>query len=293
MDFLAAEIARKRKEIAATVSDSSSPTKKFIRQKDIAAERERRYQGEQEKLKAEREAKSAAKLEETRKRQAAVRAREERLKKEKDDKLAYERSLEKTITDEEVIQRLRELEEPITLFAETPAARRTRLEDAEMKAVIEKKKKARLEAAKQDDTPELERLENLKPDAEELQIKLSDIKKNPNKLYDQLYRYFKVICQEWTKSMDDRDPEVKESAEGIEALKLHQQCLEDFRPLFRALKRKVYTINLLIYLLRFLNQMYSRCSLRSCITHNIASISKPVMLTTNYRLGMLRGLLVL
>ena len=243
MDFLAAEIARKRKEIATTVADSSSPNKKYIRQKDVAAERERRYREEQEKLKAEREAKAAAKLEETRKREAAARAREERLQKENNDKLANERSLEKTITDEEVIKRLRELEEPITLFAETPDARRMRLEDVEMKAAIEKKKKARLEAAKQDDTPELEPLENLKPDAEELQIKLSDIKKNPNKLYDQLYRYFKVICQEWTKSMDERDPEVKQSPEGIEALKLHQQCLEDFRPLFRALKRKVPTFN--------------------------------------------------
>jgi pre-mRNA-splicing factor 18 len=243
MDFLAAEIARKRKEIETTVTDSSSQNKKFIRQKDIAAERERRYLEEQEKLNAERQAKAALKLEETRKREAAARAREERLKKEKDDKLAYERSLEKTITNEEVIQRLRELEEPITLFAETPDARRTRLEDAEMKAAFEKKKKARLEAAKQDDTPELEPIENLKPDAEELQIKLSDIKKDPNTLYDQLYRYFKVICQEWTKSMDERDPEVKQSPEGIEALKLHQQCLDDFRPLFRALKRKVSTLD--------------------------------------------------
>lgn len=239
MDFLAAEIARKRKEIATTVTDSSSPNKKFIRQKDIAAERDRRYQEDQERLKAEREAKAAAKLEETRKREAAARAREEKLKKEKDDKLALERSLEKIVTDDEVVERLRELGEPRTLFAETPEVRKTRLEEAELKAAVEKKRKARLEAAKQDDTPELEPLENLKPDAEELQIKLSDIKKNPNKLYDQLYRYFKVVCQEWTRSMDERDPEIKQSPEGMEALKIHQQCLEDFRPLFRALKRKV------------------------------------------------------
>jgi pre-mRNA-splicing factor 18 len=263
MDFLAAEIARKRKEIAATVTDSSSsPNKKFIRRKDIAAEREKRYQEEQERLKAEREAKAAAKLEETRKREAATRAREERLKKEKDDKIALERSLEKTITDEEVIERLRELGEPKTLFAETPAERKTRLEDAEMKAAVERKKKARLEAAKQDDTPELEPLENLKPDAEELQIKLSDIKKNPNKLYDQLYRYFKVVCQEWAKSMDERDPEVMQSPEGIEAFKVHQQCLEDFRPLFRALKRKVRSQCTASLTSRVLNPMSFRCSLR-------------------------------
>ena len=99
-----------------------------------------------------------------------------------------------------------------------------------------------MEAVKQEDTPELEPLENLKPDAEELQIKLSDIKKNPNKLYDQLYRYFRVICQEWTKSMGERDPEVKQSPEGIEALKIQQQCLQDIRPLFRALNRKVHSL---------------------------------------------------
>jgi pre-mRNA-splicing factor 18 len=239
MDFLAAEIARKRKEIATTVGDSSGPNKKFIRQKDIAAERERKYQQDQDRAKTQREAKAAAKLEETRKREAAARAREAKLKKEKDDKLALERSLEKVVTDEEVIERLRELGEPRRLFAETPEERKTRLEGAELKAVVERKKKARLEAAKLDDTPELEPLENLTPDAEELQIKLSDIKKNPDKLYEQLYRYFKVMCQEWTKSMDDRDPEVKISPEGIEALKVQQQCLEDFRPLFRSLKRKV------------------------------------------------------
>src|SRR5271169_920328 len=123
MDFLAAEIARKRKEIAETVTgSSSSPNKKFIRQKDIAAERERRYHEEQERLKAERDAKAATKIEETRKREAAARAREEKLKKEKDDKLALERSLEKTVTDDEVVERLRELGEPRTLFAETPEA---------------------------------------------------------------------------------------------------------------------------------------------------------------------------
>lgn len=239
MDFLAAEIARKRKEIATTVGDSSSPNKKFIRQKDIAAEREKRYREEQEQRKAEREAKAAAKLEEAKRREAATQAREERIRKEKSEKLAQEHSQEKSITDDEVIQRLRELGEPIILFAETGEARRARLADSELKAAIEEKKKARLQAAKLDDTLGLEALENLKPDAPELQIKLSDIKESPNTLYDQLYRYFKVICQEWTKSMDERDTEVKNSSEGIEALKIHKQCLEDFRPLFRALKRKV------------------------------------------------------
>src|SRR5271170_4638790 len=112
MDFLAAEIARKRKEIATTVTDSSSPSKKYIRQKDIAAERERKYQEDQERLKAEREAKAAAKLEETQKREAATRAREARVQKEKDDKVALERSKEKVVTDEEVTVRLRELGEP-------------------------------------------------------------------------------------------------------------------------------------------------------------------------------------
>jgi len=238
MDFLAAEIARKRKEIATAAGDASSPNKKFIRQKDIAAERERRYQEEQERVKAEREAKAAAKLEEARQREAAAHAREAKLRKEKGDKLAQDR-IEKTLIDEEVIQRLRELGEPIKLFAETSEERQRRLEEAELKAAVERKRQARLEAAKTDDSPEFEALQNLKPDAEELQIKLSDIKSNPNRLYEQLYRYFKVICQEWTKSMDERDPEVKKSPEGIEALKLHQQCVEDFRPLFRALKRKV------------------------------------------------------
>jgi pre-mRNA-splicing factor 18 len=235
MNFLAAEISRKRKDIE-TVSSSN---KKFIRQKDVAAEREKQYQEDQERLEAERQAKVALKLEETRKREAAARAREAKIKKEKEDRLALERSVQKTVTNEEVVERLRELGEPITLFAETPEERKTRLEVAEMKAAVEKKRKARQQAAEQDDTPELEPLENLTPDAEELQIKISDMKKDPNKLYERLYRYFKVVCQEWTKSMDERDPEVKESPEAIEALKIHQQCIEDFRPLFKSLKRRV------------------------------------------------------
>ena len=241
MDFLTAEIARKRKEITSTVTDSSSPNKKYIRQRDVTAEREKRYQEEQERLKAEREAKVAAKLEETRKREAAARAREAKIKKEKEDKLALERSLETVVTDDEIKNRLRELDEPVTLFAETPEARKTRLEDAELRAAVERKRKARQEAAKLDDTPELEPLENLTADAAELQIDPEDIKtiKGADKLYEKLYRYFKVLCQEWTKSMDERDPEVKNSPQGIESLKVQQQCLEDFRPLFKALKRKV------------------------------------------------------
>jgi len=244
MDFLAAEIARKRKEIASTTTATAdSPNKKYIRQKDIAAEREKRYLEEQARLKAERDAKAAAKLEETRRREEARLVKEEqRLRqREKEIKTAEEEAAkaENGLTEEKVLERLHELEEPRKLFAETAGERRKRLEEVEIRIAIEKKRKARLEA-KAEDAPELERLENLRHDAEELRMKLSDVKGNPNRLYDQLYRYFKVICQEWTKSMDERDDEVKDSPEGKEALRIHEQCLEDFRPLFRVLKRKVF-----------------------------------------------------
>ena len=239
MDFLAAEIARKRKEIATTTASADSPNKKYIRQKDVAAERDKRYLEEQARLTAEREAKAAAKLEETRAREAARLAREDRLRREKEVKLPEAvGKKEAELGDDEVRERLRELEEPRVLFGETVEERRGRLEDLEMRVAIEKKRKAKMEA-KVVDAPELERLENLRPDAEELRVKLGAVKGNPNRLYDQLYRYFKVICQEWTKSMEERDEEVKQSPEGKEALRVHLQCLEDFRPLFRALKRKV------------------------------------------------------
>jgi pre-mRNA-splicing factor 18 len=237
MDFLTAEIARKRKEIESTAGGTS---KKFIRQRDVAEERERRYREEQAQLHAEREAKAQAKLEETLKREAQTREREARVKKEKEERLALAQSLEKVVTDEEVQNRLRELGEPRTLFAETAEERKLRLENAEMKAAVERKRLARLEAAKHDDIlPVLEPIENLTPDAAELQIDLADIKNNPNKLYDQLYRYLMVMCQEWTKNMDTRDDEEKDSSEGTDALKLQQQVLEDFRPLLKSLKRKV------------------------------------------------------
>jgi pre-mRNA-splicing factor 18 len=237
MDFLAAEIARKRKEIATTKASGDSPNKKYIRQKDVAAERDKRYLEEQALLTAEREAKAAAKLEETRAREAARLAREERLRREKEVKLP-EADVKKVVGDDEVQERLRELEEPRVLFGETVEERRGRLEDVEMRIAIEKKRAARM-AAKAEEAPELERLDNLRPDADELRIKLGDVKGNPNRLYDQLYQYFKVICQEWTKSMEERDEEIKDSPEGKDALRIHLQCLEDFRPLFRALKRKV------------------------------------------------------
>lgn len=237
MDFLAAEIARKRKEIATTKASTDSPNKKYIRQKDVAAERDKRYLEGQARLTAEREAKAAAKLEETRAREAARLAREERLRREKEVKLP-EPEAKKEVGDDKVQERLRELEEPRVAFGETVEERRRRLEDVEMRVAVEKKRAARM-AARAEEAPELERLENLTPDAEELRVKLGDVKGNPNRLYDQLYQYFKVICQEWTKSMDERDEEVKESPEGREALRIHLQCLEDFRPLFRALKRKV------------------------------------------------------
>jgi len=248
MDFLTAEIARKRKEIATTITETAdSPNKKYIRQKDLAAEREKRYLEEQASIKAERDAKAAAKLEETRRREEARLAKEEqRLRqREKAIKATEEEAgeAENDLTEEQVVERLRELEEPRKLFAETVGERRKRLEEVEIRIAVEKKRKARLDA-KAEEAPELERLENLRHDAEELRIKLSDVKGNPNRLYDQLYRYFKVICQEWTKSMEERDDEVKNSPEGNEALRIHLQCLEDFRPLFRTLKRKVFFLQL-------------------------------------------------
>jgi pre-mRNA-splicing factor 18 len=239
MDFLAAEISRKRKDLESKTTDSSG-TKKFIRQKDILAEQERQYLEDQRRHEQERQAKAAAKLEETRKREEAARLRKEKLQKEKQDKLIpVENNEKRALSNDDVKMRFRELGEPIVLFGETDEERRIRLEDLEVKVTAELKRQARLEAVGAEDMPESESLENLTPDAEELKIKLSDIKKSPNILYEQLYRYFKVVCQEWSRSLEDRDPETKESPEGMEALKVHQQCLRDFRPLFKSLKRKV------------------------------------------------------
>jgi hypothetical protein len=81
VDVLEAELARKRKEIAST---TTPPNKNTSVRKTSLAEREKSYLEEegQARLKAERDAKAAAKLEEARLRDRKHLAKEECLRKE-------------------------------------------------------------------------------------------------------------------------------------------------------------------------------------------------------------------
>lgn len=139
------EISKKRP------SDSpAEPTKKYQKRSDIEAERKAAYLAEQRAIEEAREAKLAAKrkaeeaaeeekarLEEKRARLAAEskRRREEEAKEEERkrrkrlglpelvDKVEEEEVVEDDVPDDELIEKLRDMGEPVKLFGETHKAR--------------------------------------------------------------------------------------------------------------------------------------------------------------------------
>lgn len=268
MDFaalMAKEISKAKppsdkKESSASTTTTSAPDKKYMRRADVEAARIAAYNEEQERLKREREERQTQKrkheeeeaerrhereekkrrlAEESRKRREDEEAEQERQRRrrlglpelpapgDKDENALGDE--EEDIPDEELVAKLRELEEPVCLFGETHRGRLRRY-----RRVVER---ATAPQQKLSDGPIPTTLE-LVPEVEmKISTTLPKDFEGRKYLFRQLASYFNMVLKEWELALAKRDATVKQSLQGRQAFNAMIQSRDNLKPLFRKFEK--------------------------------------------------------
>ncbi|KAJ2723743.1 hypothetical protein GGI07_002452 [Coemansia sp. Benny D115] len=177
---------------------------------------------------------------------------------------------------EETIKRLRARNEPIRLFGESDMDRRRRLRNLELSeersegqqnefrrvlAQVEQdplhheqpgshdKRRQKLELLQAQDTSEL------------LQSDL--IRRDPNRLQQLLYVYFKRLLYEWHEDLLGRSEDERQSAEGKVAMATQRQTADYLRPLFRSLRQRSLAMDILARVAEIAARMLEREYMRA------------------------------
>jgi pre-mRNA-splicing factor 18 len=254
MDFASLMSAQISKAKTSTPSDNKS---KYVKRAQIEAEREATYAAEQARIESEREERAAKKrkldeeesergrvreekkrklAEESKARREEEEARQERLRRKRlglpeisDSKQSdkEETSLaedEADIPDSDLISKLRSLNEPAILFAESHKSRLRRYRNLTSRAL----------------TPTL----STGPIPTSLQpVPESDMQipaklppgDTPERtyLFRQLASYFTLLLTEWSHALSRRDAETQSSYQGRQASNAYTQTVSSLTPLFR------------------------------------------------------------
>lgn len=269
--ILGSEI-KKRKSVPATANSSSTasadtgegtkppPAKKYLRRSEVEATREAEYLAHKAALERER----AEKAEQRRQLELEEEARQDVLR-EKKKKLAEEsrrrreeeearrlaakgggkppgadgasqelesKEPEEEIPEEEVLTRLRKLEQPVRLFGETALQRRRRLMKLERG---ESPGGATPVPRSRSATP---KISTLQLSEEEMKIDLGDVKTNSRKVYSQLAAWFRLVLREWDIALASRPLSVRTSYQGKAATSAFTQASQYMQPLFKHLEKK-------------------------------------------------------
>lgn len=258
MDFAALMSKEISKVDSDSLSISTESTKKYLKRADIEAQRQETYIKEQQALRQEREAKlrqkrkhdeeetaRAHKRDQKRQRlaqESQIRREEEEKQKERarrkrlglpdlpaeGQEALEEKALpesQQDVADEELIDKLRALGEPVTLFGESHKQRLRRYR--------------RLVAPELTSQPvqssgPIPTTLSLLPEAS---MKVpSSIPRDPdgrNFLFRQLASYFTMVLTEWVFALNQRADAVKQSFQGKAAYNAMVQSRENMRPLFK------------------------------------------------------------
>ncbi|KAJ5676481.1 uncharacterized protein N7477_002114 [Penicillium maclennaniae] len=270
MDFAALMSKEISKAKAPNATKSSSgeegqgspaePTKKYLRRGEIEAARIAAYNEEQERLQKEREDRLANKRkfeeeEANRRREREEKKRrlaEESRKKREEEEEAQERERrqrlglpelpsksgdntpdpesqqEEDIEEDELIEKLRGLDEPARLFGENHRSRLRRYRRLVQRAATQQK---------MTDGPIPTNLEPV-PGGE--MIIPAKIPKEPEGrlfLLRQLASYFNMVLSEWELALAKRDVTVRQSFQGKQAYNAMLQSRENMKPLYRRLEK--------------------------------------------------------
>ena len=273
-------------------------TLKYQRRAEIEAERQVAYVTEQERLQAEREERVAKKrkleeddAEKHSEREAKLHklAAESKLRREAEEKheeRARRKRLglpellqtkegveaadslaegEEDIPDDELRSKLRDREEPATLFDESHTARVKRYYTLTRKAL----------------TPRLSNgpIPTTMMLVEEKDMLLPDTIPKPNTiehtfLYRQLASYFTLLLTEWSRDLNARDQDTKESGTGRAAYNSYVNVIRDLTPLFRRLEDRTLAPDLLSPLCEIVRYAQNRQYVKANDAYLTLSIGK-------------------
>ena len=268
MDFLLAEVERKRKQLE---TNEVTANKKYFKRGDLATQQAENYRKRQEEklkkkglLSGEEKGEGSQDefgklLEESRK----------QLDGEKKDK---------KISPEEVVRRLRERGEPIKLFGETEEEAAQRLKYVEMMRKDDEKGlrndfKAAMDKLDQSYLDELVKQEGNEKSKQARDIKLKDDgttlddilsmaqnlgKGDKSVNCEVIFKYLKHIQLLWGKDLNDRSHEKKISLEGKLESARFEQTSSYLKPLFRKLKQQTIQDDILEFLTQIVGHALER-----------------------------------
>lgn len=267
------------KEISKAKGD---PDKKYVRRGEEEAARVAAYNEEQERSRQEREERMARKrkmdeeeaerrreredkkrrlAEESRQRREEEEAAKDRERRQKlglpevpamrdpDETPATEE--EPDMADEELIEKLRELEEPVRLFGESHLARLRRYYQLLKRSLLEPKR--RLTTGPLPTT--------LEP-VPEIEMKIaSTLPKDADSrhfLYRQLASYFNMLLSEWELALSRRELSVKQSVPGRQAYTAMVQSRDNMKPLIRKFEKSELEDNILRAIIEIVTKAQQR-----------------------------------
>lgn len=244
-----------------SATPSTSGDKKYLKRSEIEAQRQAAYQAEQEAAERARREKSERKRkaeeedadreEERREKRRRLAEESRRIREEEED--AEERRRRKRlglpdlpprkkdgdeedtpvpeeddIEDEELVAKLRALNEPAILFGETHKQRLKR---------YKKRVGADNLAAIMTDGPIPTTLQLVPAKDMKVDPKIPKDKEGREFLFRQLASYFTMVLKEWDVTLARRDQDVIESYQGKQAYAAMVQARENMRPLFKKLEK--------------------------------------------------------
>jgi hypothetical protein len=235
--------------------------KKYLKRSELEAQRQAAYRAEQEaleKAKQDRIAnkRKAAEVEEAKEEQRREKRRrlaeESKLRREEEEEEEERRRRKRLglpdlppkkkdgeddgtpvpededMAEEELVAKLRVLNEPATLFGETHRQRlrryKKRIGADNLKAITT-------------DGPIPTTLELVPEKDMKVDLKVPKDKAGREFLFRQLASYFTMVLAEWELTLARRDLEVKQSYQGKQAYAAMLQALENMRPLFKKLEK--------------------------------------------------------
>lgn len=219
---------------AARVAAYNAEQEKLQRGREDKATLKRKHEEEEAERNREREEKKRKLAEESKKRreaeeEEAERARRKRLglpelpPKNQDDEDGTPVPEEEDIHGEELAKKLRDLDEPVTLFGETHKAKLRRY-----RRLVERSLTPQLSNGPIPTTLELVAEKDMK-----IPTQMPKDSEGKKFLVRQLASYFNMILEEWEIALAKRDLAVKQSLAGRQAYNAMLQSKENMRPLFK------------------------------------------------------------
>jgi pre-mRNA-splicing factor 18 len=258
MDFKSLLSAQINKAKASVPTD---PEKKYIKRSELEAQRQAAYLAEQEaaekarleRLEKKRKAEEEEAEKEAQRREKRRRLAEESRRRREEEELEEERRRRKRlglpdlppkkdqraesetpvpededIAEEELVKKLRALEEPVHLFGETHKQKLKR---------YKRRIGADSLAAITTDGPIPTTLQLVPEKDMKVPMKVPKDKEGRDFLIRQLASYFTMVLKEWDQTLARRSDDIKNSYQGKQAYAAMVQARENMRPLFKKLEK--------------------------------------------------------